>query len=82
MISKIRWDDRAGYEMPADRTYCMFTNLGDAEVGGQKYGEHTVVWSDLGETVEVIGEPGTEAVCIAFPPAQFAPGHAGHENGG
>jgi hypothetical protein len=22
------------------------------------------------------------ALCIAFPPAQFAPGHAGHENGG
>jgi hypothetical protein len=82
MISKIRWDDRAGYEMPADRTYCMFTNLGDAEVGGQKYGEHTVVWSDLGETVEVIGEPGTEALCIAFPPVQFAPDHAGLEDAG
>jgi hypothetical protein len=80
MISKIRWDDCAGYEMPADRTYCMFTNVGDTEVGGRTYGRHTVVWSDLGETVEVIGEPGTEALCIAFPPAQFAPDLAGREH--
>ena len=24
----------------------------------------------------------TEALCIAFPPAQFAPGHAGREKAG
>jgi hypothetical protein len=51
----------------------MFTNVGDIEIRGRTYGRHTVVWSDLGETVEVIGESGTEALCIAFPPAQFAP---------
>lgn len=28
------------------------------------------------------GEPGTEALCIAFPPAQFAPDHAGREDAG
>jgi hypothetical protein len=67
MISKIRWDGRAAYEMPADRTYCTFTNAGDTEVGGRTYGRRTVVWSDLGETVEVTGEPSAEALCIAFP---------------
>jgi hypothetical protein len=40
------------------------------------------VWSDLGETVEVTGEPGAEALCIAFPPAQFAPDLAAREQVG
>ena len=37
-----------------------------------------------GEILAGVGDASdcTEALCIAFPPAQFAPGHAGHENGG
>jgi hypothetical protein len=73
IITKIRWDERASYSMPGDRTYCMFTNVGDIEVLGQTYGRHTVVWSDWGENVEVIGNPGAEALCIAFPTIEFAP---------
>ncbi|MER5628031.1 hypothetical protein ABT061_44145 [Streptosporangium sp. NPDC002544] len=72
-ITKIRWDEPVGYVMPGDRTYCMFTNTGDVTVEGRTYGRHTVIWSDLGESVSVAGAPGTEALCIAFPPARFAP---------
>jgi hypothetical protein len=73
IIAKIRWDERAAYSMPGDRTYCMFTNVGDIEVGGRLYGRHTVVWSDYGESVDVAGKPGTEALCIGFPTVEFAP---------
>jgi hypothetical protein len=76
-ITKIRWDADASYSMPADRTYCMFTNVGDIEVGGRTCSRHTVVWSDLGEQVDVLGQPGTEALCIAFPTAEFAPDLSG-----
>jgi hypothetical protein len=76
VIEKVRWDERTSYPMPADRTYCMFTNVGDIDVAGQRCGRHTVVWSDFGETVEVIGEPGAEALCIGFPGAEFTPRQA------
>jgi hypothetical protein len=75
-ITKIRWDKRATYSLPADRTYCLFTNAGDIEVDGRAYGRHTVVWSDYGENVDVSGAPGAEALCIAFPTIEFAPDHA------
>lgn len=78
-ISKIRWDKRVPFLMPSDRTYCMFTNVGDIEVDGRSCGRHTVVWSDYGEEVNVIGEPGTEALCIAFPTIEFAPDLAGRD---
>ncbi|MER5628011.1 hypothetical protein ABT061_44035 [Streptosporangium sp. NPDC002544] len=71
-ITKIRWDAAVDFEMPADRTYCLFTNDGEIAVGDGRFGRHTVVWSDLGETVRVTGDPGTEALCIAFPSARFA----------
>jgi hypothetical protein len=76
-ITKIRWDQRAKYVMPDDRTYCMFTNVGSVEVEARQYGRHTVVWSDFGEQVVVSGEPGAEALCIAFPTAEFAPDTSG-----
>jgi hypothetical protein len=79
-IIKICWNDRAKYVMPDARTYCMFTNTGTIEVEGQQYGRHTVVWSDYGEEVMVFGEPGAEALCIAFPPIEFAPDLAGRPN--
>jgi hypothetical protein len=75
-ITKIRWDERATYSLPADRTYCLFTNAGDIEVDGRTCGRHTVVWSDYGENVDVSGAPGAEALCIAFPTIEFAPDHA------
>lgn len=77
VITKIRWDEQVAYSMPDDRTYCMFTNVGDIEVGGRSYGRHTVVWSDYGENVDVVGKRGTEALCIAFPAIEFAPDTSG-----
>ena len=82
MIMKIRCTDRAKYVMPDHRTYCMFTNTGTIAVDGQQYGRHTVVWSDYGEEVAVFGEPGAEALCIAFPPIEFAPDLTGRTNVG
>ena len=80
-IIKIRWDNRAEFVMPDNRTYCMFTNAGTVEVGEHRYGPHTVVWSDYGEEVVVFGEPGAEALCIAFPPIEFAPDLTGRASG-
>ena len=80
-IIKIRWNDRAEFVMPDNRTYCMFTNAGTIEVAGHQYGRHTVVWSDYGEEVVVFGEPGAEALCIAFPPIEFAPDLTGRASG-
>jgi hypothetical protein len=76
-ITKIRWDDEAAYSMPSDRTYCMFTNVGEILVDGRACSRHTVVWSDFGEQVDVVGRPGTEALCIAFPTIEFAPDLSG-----
>jgi hypothetical protein len=39
------------------------------------------VWSDYGEEVVVFGEPGAEALCIAFPPIEFAPYLTGRASG-
>jgi hypothetical protein len=72
VITKIRWEEPARYLMPAGRTYCLFTNSGRIEVGRREYGGHTVVFSDYAEAVEVAGQPGTEALCIGFPPVEFA----------
>jgi hypothetical protein len=79
-ITKVRWSDRAKYVMPDHRTHCMFTNTGMVEVDGRQYGRHTVVWSDYGEEVAVFGESGAEALCIAFPPIEFAPDLTGRTN--
>jgi hypothetical protein len=73
-IRKIRWDTAGGYELPADRTYCLFTVRGNIDVDGVTCGQHTVLWSDLGEASTVEGHGGSEALCIAFPTAEFARG--------
>jgi hypothetical protein len=72
VITKLRWDELAPYSMPAGRTYCMFTTSGRVDVGGQEYGRHTVVFSDYDDTIEVVGKPGTEALCIGFPTVEIA----------
>ena len=66
--------------MPDNRTYCMFTTTGTIEVAGRHYARHTVVWSDYGEQVVVFGEPRAEALCIAFPPIEFAPDLTGRKS--
>jgi hypothetical protein len=69
-IIKVRWNTRGDYDLSSDRTYCLFTVRGDIDVAGRTYGEHTVLWSDFGESVTVEGQPGTEGLCIAFPTAR------------
>jgi hypothetical protein len=77
-IRKVRWDSRGNYELPAERTYCLFTVRGDIDIDGATHGQHTVLWSDLGETSTVEGHEGTEALCIAFPTAELARSQNGH----
>jgi hypothetical protein len=72
ILSKIRWDVDGRYELPADRTYCVFTLSGSVRVNGVNYGPETAVWSDFGEKGSLEGEAGTEAFSLAFPPGAFA----------
>lgn len=73
VIMKVRWDADGQWELPADRTYCMFTTVGEIYTDGLKYGKSTVVWSDVGARESVSGSEGTEALVIGWPTAQFAP---------
>jgi hypothetical protein len=72
ILSKVRWDVRGRYELPADRTYCVFTLSGTVRVDGVDYGPETAVWSDFGEDGSLEAEAGTEAFSIAFPPKAFS----------
>ena len=64
----IRWDrSEAVHSLGAERTSLVFVTRGSVSVAGVSYGERVAIWSDFGESLEVAGEPGTEAVCIGFP---------------
>jgi hypothetical protein len=72
ILSKVRWDVRGRYDLPADRTYCVFTLSGTVRVDGVDYDPETAVWSDFGEDGSLEAEAGTEAFSIAFPPKAFS----------
>jgi hypothetical protein len=73
MMMKVRWEQDGCWELPADRTYCMFTTAGEIQAGGATYGVHTVVWSDAGERESIDGREGAEALVVGWPTMQFAP---------
>jgi len=67
ILSKVRWDVRGRCELPAERTYCLFTVSGTVRVDGVDYGPETAVWSEFGEHGSLEGEAGTEAFSVGFP---------------
>jgi hypothetical protein len=68
VIFKVRWDADGALHLPEDRTYCVFSLLGEVGAEGAWYGPHTAVWSDAGESSDVDGKAGAEAMCFGFPP--------------
>jgi hypothetical protein len=73
LMMKVRWDTDGEWELPGDRTYCVFTTAGEILVGGETYGVHTVAWSDVGERDALGGRRGTEALIVGWPTNEFAP---------
>jgi hypothetical protein len=72
ILSKIRWDAAGVYEMPEDRTYCVFILSGAVRVDDVQYGPQTAVWSDFNQNESLAADVDTEAVVFAFPPRAFA----------
>ena len=68
---KVRWDADGQWELPADRTYCMFTTVGEINTDGQKLRkQHRCLVRRRGRE-SVSGSEGTEALVIGWPTAHL-----------
>jgi hypothetical protein len=67
-IYKVRWDDEESkHQLGAERTSCVFVQQGSVSVTGTPYGPEAMMWSEFGETNDLVGSAGAEAICIGFP---------------
>ncbi|MGI5144486.1 MULTISPECIES: hypothetical protein [unclassified Streptomyces] len=70
-FSMLHWDDMdVAHHLEANRTSLMFVMHGSVTIAGTTCGKHATIWSDFGEAHDVVGEPGTEVICIGFPVAR------------
>lgn len=67
VIFKVRWDAEGALHLPENRTYCVFTLLGEVAALDTWYGPETAIWSDAGEASDIVGNRGAEAMCFGFP---------------
>jgi hypothetical protein len=67
-IQMVRWDD-AGvvHHLEPNRTTLAFVLKGAVTVDDQSCGPQTAVWSDFGESHDLIGEAGAEVIFFGFP---------------
>lgn len=64
----VRWDGVGiSHALGAERTSLLFVMKGLVSVAGTACRERTAIWSEYGETLDVVGEPGAEAISIGFP---------------
>jgi hypothetical protein len=68
-IEMIRWDGRrdASYQCAASRTSLVFVLNGALTIDGPPHGAETAIWSDFGESHDLSGDAGTEAIVIGLP---------------
>jgi hypothetical protein len=70
-VVMVRWDGGdAAYSCAANRTSLVYVLRGAATVEGKRCGAQTAIWSDFGETCQLTGEAGAEAVVIGLPAAR------------
>jgi hypothetical protein len=68
VFEMIRWDGLGiAHSLGAERTSLLFVIKGSVSVAGTSHGKNTAIWSDFGETTDVVGEPETELISIGFP---------------
>jgi hypothetical protein len=68
-IEVIRWDGTgdAVYRSSPDRTSLAFVLKGLVTVAGTPHGAQTAIWSDFGESHQLTGDAGAEAIVIGLP---------------
>jgi hypothetical protein len=67
-IRMVRWDrSGAAFLLEPDRTTMAWVITGSVRGGGKDCGPRTAIFSDLGESTELTGAAGAEAVCFGFP---------------
>ena len=64
----VRWDGvGVSHALPSDRTSLVWVLQGSIAVEGEACGPQTAIWSDLGESQDLVGEVGSEVLVIGFP---------------
>jgi hypothetical protein len=68
-IEVIRWDGTgdAAYRSSPNRTSLAFVLKGSVTVEGTPHGAQTAIWSDFGESHQLTGDAGAEAIVIGLP---------------
>jgi hypothetical protein len=68
-VEVVRWDGSgdAAYCCAANRTSLAYVLKDAVTVEGKPYGAQTAIWSDFGETHQLTGDVGAEAVVIGLP---------------
>lgn len=67
-FSMLRWDGvDVVHRLESDRTWLIFVSSGVVAIEGRRCGRHSAIWSDFGEAHDLVGETGTEVICIGFP---------------
>jgi redox-sensitive bicupin YhaK (pirin superfamily) len=68
-VEMIRWDGTGdpALQCAATRTSLTFVLKGSVTVNGATHGAQTAIWSDFGESHELTGDVGTEAIVIGLP---------------
>jgi hypothetical protein len=68
VVEMVRWDAAgAAHQLTAERTSLLFVLKGSVAVGDRLCPTETAIWSDVGETHDVIAETGAEAIVFGFP---------------
>jgi hypothetical protein len=71
-IEMVQWDGTGGpaHRFQPDRTSLAFVLKGAVTAAGQSCGTQTAIWSDFGESRELSGDAGAEAIVIGLPVAR------------
>jgi hypothetical protein len=68
VVEMIRWEvNDSTLRLDGDRTRLIFVTKGDVLVDGTAHGAETAIWSEYGESSELVGKSGCEAYVIGFP---------------
>jgi hypothetical protein len=67
-VEMVRWD-RAGatHQLGPDRTSMVYVQKGTVVADGQSCPPESVIWSEFGETLEIVGDVGAEATVVGLP---------------
>jgi hypothetical protein len=67
-LEMVRWDGSGvAHHLQASRTTLTYVLKGSLTVDGQTCNAQTAIWSDFGESHDLTGDTGAEAILLGFP---------------